>query len=455
MEYFLLNDIFQTFFLMNFRSFPYILPLLFCCFTARTQVYTSYLTGDSSDVVAVAAGGVCMMGGAVENDQAIRWFLNRCGGGDIVVLRTSGSSGYNGYFYLFPGASVNSVETIVCNSATASYDPYVLSRIAKAEGIWFAGGDQWTYISYWRGTPLDSTVRSVISSRNTVIGGISAGMAILGEYYYTAENGSILSYEALNNPYSIKATISNTLFISHPLLKGVITDTHFDDPDRRGRLMTFLARALKDDGRVLKGIACEEYTSICLDTSGLMTFYGNYPIYTDYVWIARAACGIADSVPETCMEGYPLRWIRGGKPVEVWKGEADSSGSSYFLLNTMESFGPFELRAWRADQSMLAEIAGSGVPCESMVVENEPSVGQDFHVRPQPADAEINIYSVDMIQNYTLTDISGKVLMQGKTTGHKLLKIDTQSIPSGLYVLRVQTPKSITSGLCIIQHSGQ
>lgn len=440
---------------MKFRSILFVFFLIFYVVKGFTQPYTSYLTGDSADVVAMPAGGVCMMGGATENDQASRWFLNRCAGGDILVLRTTGTDGYNSYFYSLPGTSVNSVETIVCNSATASYDPYVLSRIRNAEGIWFAGGDQWQYISYWRNTPLDSTVRAVVANRQTVIGGTSAGMAILGEYYYTAQNSSILSAEALNNPYSVNATLSNALFISHPLLEGVITDTHFDNPDRRGRLMAFLARILKDDGRVVTGIACEEYSAACVDTDGKITLYGEYPQYDDHVWFARAACGIADSVPESCTEGNPLRWYRGGHAVDVYKGNADSSGNSYFLQSTYESFGSFEALSWISEQGILTEVPASGIPCAPMWIESEAVEDMRLLLYPQPSGDFLNVTCGEKILHYTLTDMSGRILMQGKTNGVQSLTLQTVGIPSGMYVFSAGTIGSVKSRLCVIQQSEQ
>ena len=65
------------------------------------------------------------MGGATEQDDAMIWFLQRAGGGDVLVLRTSGSDGYNDYFYSTLGVSLNYVETIVCKSAAASKEIYV------------------------------------------------------------------------------------------------------------------------------------------------------------------------------------------------------------------------------------------------------------------------------------------------------------------------------------------
>ena len=141
------------------------------------------------------------MGGASEHDEAMKWFLNKANGGDILVLRTSGSDGYNDYMYSQLGVSINSVETIVYHNELASNDVYVQDRIKEAEGIWFAGGDQWTYIDFWRDTPVDSLINEGIQDRNMVIGGTSAGMAIQGQYYFSAENGTITSAEALANPF--------------------------------------------------------------------------------------------------------------------------------------------------------------------------------------------------------------------------------------------------------------
>ena len=77
------------------------------------------------------------MGGAAEDDNGMRWFLNRANGGDIVVLRTSGSDGYNDYMYLELVVSINSVNSIVFEGA--SEHPDIITLINNAEGIWFAG----------------------------------------------------------------------------------------------------------------------------------------------------------------------------------------------------------------------------------------------------------------------------------------------------------------------------
>ena len=152
------------------------------------------------------------MGGSSEDDNALRWFLNQSDGGDILVLRASGSNGYNDYMYSDLGVSINSVEAIVVKNKDASFDTTLHRKINQAEGIWFAGGNQWNYVNYWRGTPIDSLINAGINNRNMVIGGTSAGMAILGEYIYNAKNGTVTSEEALGNPYRNDVSIDSIKF---------------------------------------------------------------------------------------------------------------------------------------------------------------------------------------------------------------------------------------------------
>ena len=123
------------------------------------------------------------------------------------------------------GVDINSVESIIVDNRHASIDPYIRDRIEKAEGIWFAGGNQWNYINYWKGTPVDSLIQDAVENRNIVIGGTSAGMAILGEYIFSAEKGTISSQEALANPFDERIAIDSLDYLKLQLLDNVITST--------------------------------------------------------------------------------------------------------------------------------------------------------------------------------------------------------------------------------------
>lgn len=142
-------------------------------------------------------------------------------------MRASGDDGYNRYIYDMAvdiGFPLNSVRTILFKDAKASSNDNVLQYIRNAEAIFFAGGDQSVYIAYWMGTEVQSLIQSKLF--NVTVGGTSAGLAILGEWIYTGEDGSAVSDDAMMNPYNQYMDFADT-FLSIPFLNGVITDTHF------------------------------------------------------------------------------------------------------------------------------------------------------------------------------------------------------------------------------------
>ena len=80
--------------------------LLLLPFLGFSQGYTSYFTGNTNNITTTPEFGVCMMGGATEHDNAMTWLLQKANGGDVVVLRSSGSNGYNDYLYSQLGVTV-------------------------------------------------------------------------------------------------------------------------------------------------------------------------------------------------------------------------------------------------------------------------------------------------------------------------------------------------------------
>ncbi|MBK8582908.1 MAG: cyanophycinase [Flavobacteriales bacterium] len=329
--------------------------------TLSAQTYTSWFTGNTTDLVVEPLGGTCMMGGASEFDPAMQWFLDRANGGDVLVLRASGSDGYNDYMYTDLGG-VNSVETILFNSAAATSDVYVLDRIAKAEAIWFAGGDQWNYVNYWRNSPIMTAINDALSQRHIAIGGTSAGMAILGSCYFSAQNGSVLSSEALSDPFSTYMTVDCTPFLQVPYMANTITDTHYDNPDRRGRHFTFLARMAQQGDSVTYGIACNEYVAVCVAPDGIAHVYGEYPQYQEFAYFLRMNC-VAPSDPETCEAGMSLTWNRDGMAVKTYKVPGLPGGDNWFDLNDHLAGEGGAWEDWSAMDGIFTTQPGDAPPC--------------------------------------------------------------------------------------------
>ncbi len=409
-----------------------------------SQSYISYFTGETADVTTPTQPVTVLMGGAGESDEAMTWFLQHTGGGDIVVLRTSGADGYNTYLYSELGVTVNSVETILCNDASASYDPYVVNQVLNAEGLWFAGGNQATYMAFWKDTPMDTAINYLINVKKVPIGGLSAGMAIQGSIVYTGENGSVVSPAALLNPYNIDVTLSNDEFLHNPWLQDVVTDTHYNDPDRRGRHVTFLARIAQDYGVTAYGIACNEYTAVCIDTDGRATVYGDYPNYEDFAYFIQVNCFLPNT-PEVCASGQPLTWNRNQQALKTYKVPGTLNGSNSFLLSdwTTGSGGTWE--HWYVNNGQFTDVPNVlPEPCNGTSINDDFSKNLLLKCYPNPV---VNYLTVELLMETTLNNCTlsllnaqGQLIEQIQPKQHTIV-FDTRLLSSGIYTLKYTSDK--------------
>lgn len=400
-----------------------------------SQNYTEYITGSSTDVTTNHQSGICLMGGASEHDQAMIWFLNKADGGDVVVLRASGSNGYNNYFYSQLGVTINSVRTLVINNVAGAIDPYVLQSVANAEAIWFAGGDQYDYVSLFKDNALEDALNNFINVKQGVIGGTSAGMAILGNYYFTAQNGTVTNAQALSNPYHSRMTLGYNDFLQIPYLGSVVTDSHYDDPDRRGRHTVFMARFAQDYGLRPFGIACNEYTAVCVEPNGEAHVYGDYPNYEEHAFFLQANC-VASYAPETCESGTPLTWNRNAEAVKVYKVPGTNDGTNYFNIADWQTGSGGTWQSWYVNNGVFSTITDTNPNCSLSVEDFEMGKVEVF---PNPFEDVISIQTDAIDFELQLFDAFGKQLTINKISR---TSIDTSSMSSGIYFLKLSTENS-------------
>jgi cyanophycinase len=280
----------------------------------------TYLTGDGADVTTTPTAGLILMGGGTDVDAAIQWFLQRAGGGDVVVIRATGADGYNQYMYNMVG--VNSVETIMIDSRAKADLPEVTQKIRNAEALFISGGDQWDYVNYWKNTGTEDAINYLINTKKVTVGGTSAGLAVMGNIYYSAQTGSVTSAQALSNPYHKYITLGQNDFIASPLLQNTITDSHYTQRDRQGRHIAFLARMMKDFSYTnIKGIGIDEQTAVCIDQTGIGKVYGINQAY--FLQNENLAA-------EICISGTPLTWNRSALAVKAYKINASLTGNGSF-----------------------------------------------------------------------------------------------------------------------------
>jgi cyanophycinase len=270
--------------LMPLRAFYRIVCLLFMCFALafgtmtcaalgnapQAKHYKYFRIGFQTDAVTKTQSGFALMGGGTDLDEAFRWMCQRAGGGDFLVLRATGDDDYNPYIQ--PLCKLNSVATLILPDREAANDPFVAETIAHAEAIFIAGGDQANYIRYWKNTPVQTGMNAAIK-RGVPIGGTSAGLAVMGEWAYSAEGDkpddpNLDAKTALMNPLGPRVTLVRG-FLDIPILKGIITDSHFAKRDRMGRLLVFIAK-IKCNGldSSIRGIGIDEKSALLLEPDG-------------------------------------------------------------------------------------------------------------------------------------------------------------------------------------------
>ncbi len=305
-----------------------------------------YWYGSHTDITPTPLPGFVLAGGGTDNNVAMQWMLQRANGGDVVVLRSNDSNGYNSYFFAELGIRVNSVVTVVITSKTEANSDSLAKIIRRAELLFIAGGDQWNYIDYWSGTKTADAINYLINTKKVTVGGTSAGMAVMGQVVFDAKNGTPTSAEALANPYSSKVTLTKDFLSVPTVLQSLVTDSHYSNRDRHGRHLAFMARMVKDWSMTAKGIACDENTAVCIDGDNRATVYGPCAYFIKQNGAA----------PETCTNGQPLTWNAGGQALRVYKLPGNNSGSSTFNLNDWSTAAGGVWQWWSVSNGTLSEI---------------------------------------------------------------------------------------------------
>jgi cyanophycinase len=289
--------------------------------------YKYFRVGNAADASgAKFRAGYALMGGGKDLDEAFQWLCERAGGGDFLIVRATGTDAYNAYVQGL--CTLNSVATLVIPTRAAAMDGFVAQTIAHASAIFIAGGDQANYINFWKDTPVQTAIDEAIK-RGVPIGGTSAGLAVMGEYAYSAQGDKpddkdLDSKSVLSDPFNPRVTLVHG-FLEIPILQNIVTDSHFVKRDRMGRLLGFLARLNGTDGKSktpkVRGMGIEERAAVLLEPDGRTTIMGNGSAY--FVELKNDASILAPGSPLT-LNLADVQKVASGHAFSLatWKGDA-------------------------------------------------------------------------------------------------------------------------------------
>ena len=179
---------------------------------------------------------------------------------------------------------------------------------------------------FWKNTPVEDAIHHV-AKKPAPVGGTSAGMAILGEFVYSAmSDTSLTSKVALSDPFHVDVTLERD-FLQMEILKGILTDQHLKERDRIGRTVALLARIVQGGWTSeAMAIAADRETALHVNpVDGTAEVFSTSTHATPYVYFLRTP-----GPPEVCESKKPLTYKNisvyrigpgGSFDLDTWTGE--------------------------------------------------------------------------------------------------------------------------------------
>ena len=212
---------------------------------------------------ALAQGSVLLVGGGSEDyndwsDKPYRWLVQQAPNRRIAILHYSTTSSWLVSYFIWLGASSDTSFAIV--STASANDSSNYRAVLACDGIFLRGGDQWQYINKWKGTLVEQAISEVFR-RGGVVGGSSAGLAVLTNVIFDGRTTSVDPRAALRNPLGSGITFTEDFLGFVP---GTLGDTHFYERGRIGRLLAMLAVYKAQKGKEIAGVGVDYNTAFAI-----------------------------------------------------------------------------------------------------------------------------------------------------------------------------------------------
>lgn len=248
------------------------LPLLavLCLFATITGCASSSQSVSAGTLAGSGNGSLIIAGGGTEQGNKLIWgrFVDLAAGRKIGIAATASGVADEAVAnsraaLLLHGAKPEQViELPLRQGDTASADsPATVALIDGLGAVWFTGGDQSritaTLMSAGTDRPALVAMRRLVNQRKGVIGGTSAGAAMMSEMMLTNGTSDRWLTTLLNDPKA-KLPLEQGIGFAHYFM----TDQHFFARGRTGRLAAALV-----SGTIKTGIGIDENRAVMVDLS--------------------------------------------------------------------------------------------------------------------------------------------------------------------------------------------
>ena len=176
----------------------------------------------------------------------------------------------------FTGLGAGHVEALRLDDRVGANDPAVEPVLRRATGVFFTGGDQERITRVIGGTTADSVLQELVADGAVVLGGTSAGAAMMSATMIVEGDARGISRAGVRTGPGLE------------FLPGVLIDQHFAERGRINRLLSAVAQYPHE-----LGLGIDEDTAILTDGTWFEVL-GN-----GAVTVVDAGCATDIRVPDT------------------------------------------------------------------------------------------------------------------------------------------------------------
>jgi cyanophycinase len=223
-------------------------------------------------------GKLLLVGGGTEkqngwSDTPYQWAVEQSVNKKVAIISYQAQDNWLRNYFLSLGA-ISATNYTISTSAQANLQS-TYDDLMGCDVIFLKGGDQSQYYALYKGTKVEEAIEAKFAGGG-VIGGTSAGMAILSKVFFSAENGSLFPPDGLENINSPYFSLKNDFL---DIFDDYIFDTHFAERGRNTRLMALIAKWYQQTNTLVKGIGVDDQTALCIDASKNATCYGTGAVH--------------------------------------------------------------------------------------------------------------------------------------------------------------------------------
>ncbi len=219
-------------------------------------------------------GTLIVMGGGPWHDEVQKRFVELAGGanGMILVLPMASASTDSGKSSVegWKEYGTNARALVVSHEEAMRADTAVLFK--GVTGIWFGGGDQSRLTAAIAGTPVEAAIRTRYERAGVVVGGTSAGAAVMSRMMITGDERRYGGSRPPSDSSQAFITIDRNNVITADgfgYIDNAIIDQHFVRRRRHNRLMSLVL-----ENPNLIGAGIDESTAIEVRPDGTWKVLG-------------------------------------------------------------------------------------------------------------------------------------------------------------------------------------